>query len=61
MVDPAVEASVLERIVVETRAALPQRKEAKPEALLRKAAAARPAPRDFIAALRRPDWGWWRR
>ena len=57
MVDPAVEASVLECIVVETRAALPQRKEAKPEALLRKAAAARPAPRDFIAALRRPDLG----
>lgn len=47
--------SVLERIVAETRAALPARRTAQPEAALLDRAAARPAPRDFLAALRVPS------
>jgi len=49
--------SVLERIVAETRASLPGRRLERPEAMLREEAAVRPAPRDFLAALRADGLG----
>ena len=49
--------SVFERIVAETRDDLARRRAARPERVLRDLAAARPAPRDFVAALRRPGLG----
>ena len=48
---------MLERIVAETHAALPARRAAQPVAALYDRAAERPAPRDFIAALRAPGLG----
>ncbi len=48
---------MLERIVAETRGDLPRRRAARPEPALRDLADARPAPRDFVAALRRPGLG----
>ena len=49
--------SVLDRIVAETRADLVRRRAERPERALRALAAARPAPRDFLAALRAPGLG----
>lgn len=49
--------SVLDRIVAETRAALAATKRAQPEPFLRDLAVARPAPRDFGAALLEPGLG----
>ena len=54
---PESEDSVLERIVRETQQHLPMQKRSQPETLLLHLATARPAPRDFIAALRRPGLG----
>ncbi len=48
---------MLGRIVAETRDDLARRRAARPEPVLRDLAAARPAPRDFVAALRRPGLG----
>jgi indole-3-glycerol phosphate synthase len=48
---------VLRRIVAETRGDLARRRAVRPEPVLRDLAAARPAPRDFVAALRRPGLG----
>ena len=48
---------MLERIVAETRAALPARRLARSESMLRSEAAARQAPKDFVGALRRPGLG----
>ncbi len=56
MTRPATD-SVLERIVAETRAQLPARRLAQPEVRLQARAARRPAPRDFVAALRAPGLG----
>ena len=56
MTRPATD-SVLERIVAETRASLPARRRARPESALHAQAAARPAPRDFVAALSAPGLG----
>ncbi|MCY3918827.1 MAG: indole-3-glycerol phosphate synthase TrpC [Chloroflexi bacterium] len=54
---PRQEGSVLGRIVAETRDDLARRRAARPEPVLRGLAAARPAPRDFVAALRCPGLG----
>ena len=49
--------SVLNDIVAQMRANLPERMAAVPPSVLERRAAARPSPRDFIAALRAPGLG----
>ena len=54
---PRQEGSVLDRIVAETRDDLARHRAAGPEPVLRRIVARSPAPRDFVAALRRPGLG----